>query len=259
MLTALTHRPSRRLSECVLTFIEREKIDYGRARRQHRQYCDALRACGARVIVLSVNDAYPDGVFVEDAAVVLDEIAVLASTGNQSRRKELQNLEPEIAGYRPLRRIQLPATIEGGDVLRVGKTLYVGLSTRTNRPGLESLRALVGPRGYRVVPVEVRGCLHLKTACTALDDETILMNPAWIDPDAFEDFRVLSVPPEEPWGANVLRIGHDLLMHSGFPRSLDMVRGMNFNVVTAVDISEFSKGEAGLTCMSLIFHHTRPA
>ncbi len=258
MLIALTHRPSPSLSECVLTFVEREKIDYARARRQHRQYCDTLRACGARVIVLSANDEFPDGVFVEDAAVVLDEIAVLTSTGNQSRRKELQNLEPQIARYRPLRRIQPPATIEGGDVLRVAKTLYVGLSTRTNSLGLQSLRAFAGPYGYRVVPVAVQGCLHLKTACTALDDETILMNPAWVDASGFEDFRVLSVPPDEPWGANVLRIGNNLLMHSGFPRSLDMVRGMNFNL-TAVDISEFSKAEAGLTCMSLIFDHTDAA
>src|SRR5215207_11281274 len=162
MIVALTREPARSLDACELTYREREPIDAGVAARQHRGYCEALRECGARVVVLPAVEGLPDSVFVEDTAIVLDEVAVLTRPGVGSRRGEVRSIEPEVARLRPVVRVEPPATLEGGDVLRLGRTLYVGLSPRTNAEGAAALGRLVAPHGYEVVTVEPRGCLHLK-------------------------------------------------------------------------------------------------
>src|SRR5919107_5758471 len=181
MIVALTREPARALDACELTYREREPIDAGVAATQHRGYCDALRACGAQVVTLPAVDELPDSVFVEDTAIVLDEVAVLTRPGVESRRGEVKLMEPEVARLRPVVRVEPPATLEGGDVLRLGRTLYVGLSPRTNAEGADSLRRLVVPYGYEVLTVEPRGCLHLKTGCSALDEGAVLVNPEWVD------------------------------------------------------------------------------
>src|SRR5262245_30329144 len=167
-MIAITHVPSPNIQRCELTYLARTTLDYDRAIRQHTEYCEMLRQCGVAVITLDVNRDLPDCVFVEDTAIVLDEVAVLASMGTESRRPEPAGIEPELRKYRELHRIELPATIEGGDVVRVGRTLLVGLSSRTNAAGVKALEDIVRGHGYRVVPVPVRQCLHLKTACCAL-------------------------------------------------------------------------------------------
>jgi dimethylargininase len=252
MLTALTRKPGPALDICELEFLPRQAIDVPKAIEQHRAYEACLADLGARVVSLPVDAGLPDSVFVEDPAIVLDEMAIITRMGAESRRPEHESIAQALARFRELQWLRGPATLEGGDVLRIGKTLYVGVSRRTNPAGIDQLRAIVVPLGYSCVPVGVRGCLHLKTACCALDERTVLANRAWMERDAFEGFRIVDVPPEEPGGANVLRIGEAIVMPSAFPRTAALVESAGFHVRT-LDISEFLKAEAGLTCMSLLF------
>jgi dimethylargininase len=250
MLRALTREVSPAIVNCELEFLERQPIHFALAQEQHRQYQKCLVELGVQVEQLPAAPDMPDGVFVEDPAIVLDEIAVITRMGAASRRQESETVAQALAQYRELRYIQEPATLEGGDVMRVGKTLYVGYSRRTNIAGVQQLAAMVHPMGYFVVPVEVRGCLHLKTACCFIGDDTLLANRAWMDPDALCGLKILDVP--EPPGANALRIGDTVLMPSAFPRTREMLERSGFRVRTA-DNSELLKAEAGVTCTSLIF------
>jgi dimethylargininase len=251
-MIAITHVPSPHMEQCQRTYVGPAAIDCERAARQHADYCRLLRDCGAEVVTLDVNRDPPDCVFVEDTAIVLDEVAVLASMGAESRRAEPAGIEPELRKYRQVERIELPATIEGGDVLRVGRTLLVGLSSRTNAAGAGALAAVAGRYGYRVVTVPVHGCLHLKTACTALDDTSLLVNPAWLDVRALRGYELMRVPAEEPWAANVAHVGGRACVAATHGRTAELLRGRGLDVRT-VDLSEFAKAEGGVTCMSLLF------
>ena len=252
MLRAITHKVSPRIAECQLTFIDRSPIDLQLAVSQHDNYCAVLNKLGAVVTKLSANESYPDSCFVEDTAIVVDELAIICSMGVSSRRGETRLIERELSKYRETVRIPLPATIEGGDVLRVGKKVFVGQSSRTNLQGIEKLAKILEPLGYRVTEVRTKGSLHLKSACTAIDDETLFVNPEWIDLDALRGFRLVSTPPEEPWSANVLRVGTTLCLQAGFPKALELIRRVAEKVLV-VDTSELRKAEAGLTCSSIIF------
>src|SRR5213594_575168 len=181
-----------------------------RSIRQYSWCCRMLRACGADVVTLEVNRDLPDCAFVEDTAIVLDELAVLASMGAESRRAEPAGIELELGKYREIHRVETPATIEGGDVLCVGRILLTGLSSRTNRAGVNALEAVVRRYGYEIVLVPVRDCLHLKTACTALPDQSLLINPDWIDVRAVRGFELVPVPEAEPWAANVAPVGNSV-------------------------------------------------
>ena len=248
---ALTHRPSSQLEEGQRTHVARTAIDFPRALQQHEAYCQMLRDSGADVRVLDVNHTQPDSVFIEDTAIVLDEVAVLASMGTDARRAEPAALEAELRRHREVRRIDLPASIEGGDVLRVGRTLLVGLSSRTNPAGVKALEEIARHHGYGVMPVPVRGCLHLKTACTALPDDSLLVNPAWIEMTALRGFELRPVPAAEPWAANVMLVGASVCLAAAHPQTAGLIRARGFEVRT-VDISEFAKAEGGVTCLSLL-------
>jgi dimethylargininase len=250
MLRAITREVSPAIVNCELEFLDREPIDLALAVEQHSQYQVCLAELGVHVEVLPSAPDMPDSIFVEDPAIVLDEIAVMTRMGAPSRRGEGESLARVLAKYRELRHITEPATIEGGDVMRIGKTLYVGYSRRTNVTGIQQLATMLHPLGYFVVPVEVRGCLHLKTACTYIGEETLLIHRDWIDPDAFCSRRLLDVP--EPRGANTLRIGDTILMPAAFPRTGDLLERSGFRV-RRIDNSEMLKAEAGVTCTSLIF------
>jgi dimethylargininase len=255
MIVALTREPAGALDACELTYREREPIDAGVAARQHRDYCDALRACGAHVVTLPAVGELPDSVFVEDTAIVLDEIAVLTRPGVESRRGEVSLIEPEVARLRHVVRVEPPATLEGGDVLRLGRTLYVGLSPRTNASGADALRRLAAPHGYEVLTVEPRGCLHLKTGCSGLDEETVLVNPDWVDAAVFRGREIVPVDASEPWAANVLSVGGSVCVSAAFPRTAEMLSARGYEV-RAVEVSEFAKAEGGMTCMSLLFRQS---
>jgi dimethylargininase len=194
----------------------------------------------------------PDSVFVEDIAIVLDEIAVMTRPGAASRRPESISVEAVLKDYRPLLRIEAPGQLDGGDVVRIGKTLYVGQSSRSNGEGITQLRSLLADFGCQVQAVPIRDCLHLKSAVTALDDETLLMQPAWVDRSAFDGFRIIEIDPEEPHAANVVRIGNHLLMPACFPKTLARLQSAGFEI-HPVDVSELQKAEGAVTCCSIVF------
>jgi dimethylargininase len=253
MLRAITHAVSPRIADCELTFIDRSPIDFDLAVRQHDNYCRMLEKLGVAVERLSENESYPDSCFVEDTAVVVDELAVICSMGVESRRGETRLIERELSRYRKTVRINLPATIEGGDVLRAGKKMFVGLSSRTNEQGLEELSKLLRPYGYTVAPVRTKASLHLKSTCTAIDDETLFVNPEWVELDALNGFNLVHTPDAEPHSANVLRVGPAVCVQAGFPRAAELISRI-VGRVEVVDTSELRKAEAGLTCSSIIFH-----
>jgi dimethylargininase len=252
IMTAITHVPSPKMEQCERTFVARTTIDYRRATRQHDEYCRTLQACGADVVKLDVNRDLPDCAFVEDTAIVLDEVAVLASMGAQSRHAEPSGIALELGKYRELHRVEAPATIEGGDVLCVGRKLLAGVSTRTNRAGVDALEAVLHRYGYEIVCVPVRDCLHLKTACTALPDQSLLINPAWFDVRAARGFELVPVPESEPWAANVALVGSSVCIAAEHVETGGVIRERGFEV-HGVDLSEFAKAEGGVTCLSLLF------
>ena len=255
MLAALTRAVSPTLESCELTWLPRRQIDIERAVAQHHEYERCLAELGLRVISLPAEPDLPDATFVEDPVVVVDELAIITRMGAATRRKESESLAAAISAFRPLRRLREPATLEGGDVMRIGRDIFVGLSKRTNEAGITQLKAELEPFGYRVRAVEVRGCLHLKSACCALGDlgnGQILANPAWLDLSPFHDFHIVGVAEDEPGAANVLRIGDTVLMPASFPDTERILRREGFNIRT-VDISELMKAEAAITCSSVIF------
>jgi dimethylargininase len=256
---ALTRQPSPNLVNGELTYLTRSPISLGLAEMQHGAYCAALAAAGCEVVTLPAVAEFPDSVFVEDVAVVLDELAVLTRPGALSRQGEVALIEAALAPHRtvtPLLSENDPLqpaspTLEGGDVLRLGRTLYVGQSTRTNAAGAEALRRWVAPFHYKVVPVEVTGCLHLKTGATAVDEATLLVNPDWIDTTPLRGFELIPVHPDEPWAANVLRLDSTLFASDANPRTCEVLVHRGYEPQT-LNISEFAKLEAGLTCLSLL-------
>jgi dimethylargininase len=253
MLVALTRGVSASIGDCLLTHLTRQHIDTNTAVSQHRAYEDCLRQVGIHVISLPVEPELPDSAFVEDPAIVLDELALIGRMGAVKRRAEAKSLAPVLAALRPLKFMDGPGTLEGGDRVRIGRTLFVGVSRRTNMHGVEQLRTILGPYDYEVRPVRVKSCLHLTTGCSYLGDHTILMNPDWVDASVFKDYEIISTPPEEPWGANTIGIGDGVVLASAsFPRTRALLEQRGFEV-RVVNISELEKAEAGLSCMSLIF------
>lgn len=248
MLIALTNAVS---PEIVAIYGE---VDYELAVRQQEEYCLALARGGARVERLALNGAYPDGCFIEDTAIVVDELAVVTNMVAEWRRGEPAAVESVLAGYRDIARFSDAAAIDGGDVLRVGRELFVGLSSRTNARAAEELKRILGPLGYRVTPVSVTDGLHLKSACTALDEQTLLVNPAWIGTEAFGEFELVAVPEDEPLAANTLRVRDTLFLQASFPKTIEMVRERHERT-EVLDTSEFMKADGALTCLSIIFEH----
>jgi dimethylargininase len=252
MLIAVTRPVSASLARCELTHLAREPIDVARAATQHADYERLLVSLGATLLRAPAAPELPDAVFVEDTAVVLDEVAIVTRPGAESRRAETAAVAAVLGAHRPLRELTAPATLDGGDVLRLGRTLHVGRSSRTNEQGIEQLRSFVAPFGYRVVPVEFTGCLHLKSAVTALADELLLLNPAWVSAAAFPAREVLAVDEREPYAANALRLGDAIVCPSQFPRTRDRLVERGLRIAT-IDCSELAKAEGAVTCCSLIF------
>jgi dimethylargininase len=215
-----------------------------------------LKQCGLDVTVLPPIEELPDSTFVEDAALILEECVVLTRPGKLSRRPEVPELAPRLAAFRnETFRIQPPGTLDGGDVLCVGKKLFIGISTRTNVAGAEQLAQLARRFGYQPAMVEVNGCLHLKTACTALSDGSVLLNRNWIDAAPFAAIEMIDVDSQEPFAANVMRIDGLLVANAEYPRTMERIERHligSHQSLLSVDISELGKAEAGLTCMSLL-------
>ncbi|MFQ5526446.1 MAG: dimethylarginine dimethylaminohydrolase family protein [Thermoanaerobaculia bacterium] len=252
MRVAVTRGVSAAIGRCELTHLEREPIDLDRARRQHRAYQERLRILGCRIEALPDEPELPDSVFVEDVAVVLDELAVITRPGAPSRRNERPSIGQALERYRPLFHIRAPGVLDGGDVVLLGDIVYVGLSSRSNRAGARQLREAVAEHGYDVREVEFRDCLHLKSAATPVAADTILLNPECVDRAAFGEARVIAVDPREPRAANVLPVGETVLCGAEYPETRECLVDHGFEV-TAVDASELAKAEGALTCCSLLF------
>jgi dimethylargininase len=251
-LVAITHVPSPNMQRGERTFVDHAEVDYELSLRQHAAYRGALERCGANVIVLDVNRTMPDCVFVEDTAIVLRELAVMMSPGAESRRAEPAGIEPALRQFREIKRIKRPATIDGGDVVVAGRSVYVGESPRTNGDGVRALRETLAPFGYTVTGVPVRGCLHLKTACSALPDGRFLVNRDWIDVGVLPAEKLVSVPDDEPWAGDVLVIGNRIILSDAFPHTAELLGSFGFETLP-VAVSEFAKVEGGVTCLSLVF------
>ena len=252
---AITHVPSPRLQHGERTFAGNDAVDFALATVQHERYRDALRACGAEVTMLDVNRDMPDSVFVEDTAIVLDEVAVMMSMGAESRRGEPAGIEAALRPHREIECVTLPATIDGGDVVRMGQHLYVGASQRTNEAGIDSLRDVVTQYGYGVTAVPVHHCLHLKSACSALPDGKFLVNANWIDVSALPKDALIQVPESEQWAGDILVIDDAVIASDAFPQTLELLAKTGLDVVP-VSVSEFAKVDGGVTCMSLVFRPT---
>ncbi|MGI5322133.1 dimethylargininase [Actinomadura nitritigenes] len=245
--TALVRPPGPRLAEGIVTHIGRRPVDTALAARQHEAYVAALRASGRRVRAVPPADDHPDAVFVEDTVVVCGDLAVLGRSGETRRRGETSGTEQAVRelGLR-VERIKAPGTLDGGDVLCVGDTVYVGRGARTNEEGICQLAHLLG--GRRVVPVDTRGCLHLKSAMTALPDGSLVGVPEMVDTSVLPFIRV--VP--EPAGAHVVPLGPDhVLMSASAPRTAARFAADGLRV-TSVDISEFEALEGCVTCLSVL-------
>ena len=248
---ALTREVPDSLQECELTHLGRAPIDLGAARAQHAEYERALTSLGCRVVRISAAHELPDSAFVEDTAVVLDELAVITRPGAASRRDETAGVASVLEAYRPLSFLSAPATLDGGDVLRLGRTLYVGVGARTNEEGARQLDSCVRPYGYDVRRVDIAACLHLKSAVAAVAPGMVLLNPAWVDARTFERCRAIEVDAEEPFASNVLRIGDALLCAAAYPRTNARLESVGLSL-RPLNVSELAKAEAGLTCSSLI-------
>ncbi len=249
---AITRAVSPAIAHCELTHLDRQPIDLMAARTQHQAYEETLRALGCEVLSLPADPGLPDSVFVEDTAIVFDELAVIARPGSPSRRPEIVTTAVALRPYRPLVRIAPPGSLDGGDVLRVGRTVYVGLTGRTNQAAIDQLTAALSPHDYVIRAVPVHGCLHLKSAATQVAADTILCNPRWVDPAVFAPLHVLEVDGAEPYAANGLLIDSQVLYPTTFPATRRRLEERRV-AVTLVDVSELQKAEGAVTCCSLVF------
>jgi len=255
MLVALTRGVSRSISRCELTHLDREAIDVDLAVRQHLAYEACLETLGCRILSLPQEPDLPDAVFVEDTAVVLDETAVITRPGAESRRPETRRVAETLKSFRSLSLILYPGTLDGGDVLRIGRELFVGRSARSNPEGIRRMSLLLEPFGYSVREISVKGCLHLKSAVTLVSERAVLINPDWVDARHFNGLEILEVDPGEPYAANALLINGTAVYPQAYPatrRRLEK-RGIPLAIV---DVSELAKAEGAVTCCSIIFNES---
>ena len=253
MKIAFTREISPNFNQCELTHLDRQPIDLALARQQHHEYEDALSAVGCIVCRLPAEAGLPDSVFVEDCALVVDEAAVITRPGADSRRAEVEAIARVLAPYRKLYFVQPPGVVDGGDILRVERRIWIGLSTRSNQPACDQMRDFLGPYGYEVNTARLAGCLHLKSAVTQVAPNALLLNPAWVDPAAFPGFDIIEVHPAEPSAANAVLVGETIIYPKAYPRTLERLQARGIQTVL-VDASEVAKAEGAVTCCSLLLN-----
>jgi dimethylargininase len=251
MTIAITRKISPRFNECEITHIDRTPINLDVARAQHQEYVNALVKVGCQVVELPAEVDLPDSVFVEDAAFVLPEVAVITRPGADSRKPETESIIHALLPYRALVHVTQPATVDGGDVLVLGKNIYVGKSTRSNAAAVRQMQDLLDNYGYTVTAVEMHDCLHLKTAVTRIDDVTLLINPDWVDNFHFKDFDWIEVDPSEPFAANCLPVNNKIIFPTSFPKTRAKLEARGHKI-QAVTVDELAKAEGAVTCCSLI-------
>ena len=251
MTIAITREISPRFAECELTHIERTSIDLEVARAQHRGYVETLQKLGCEVIELPAEPDLPDSVFVEDTAVILPEIGVITRPGADSRKPETESITRALTPLIKLVHVREPATVDGGDVLVLGKKIFIGLSTRSNQEAIDQLNEILREYGYSVLCVKLHDCLHLKSAVTQVDEKTLLINNNWVDPSCFENFNLIEVDPSERYAANCLAIGNSIIFPTAFPKTCARLKQRGYHIAD-VNVSELAKAEGAVTCCSLI-------
>ncbi len=249
---ALVREVPRTFDRAITPHETLDAVDVERARVQHAAYCSALEDLGLVLVRVAADDRYPDCCFVEDTALVVGERAIVTVPGAEARRGETVAVEQALGDYKRIERIAAPATLDGGDVLCIGRRAYVGLSRRTNEPAVQQLRAILAGDGYEVVPTEVSGILHLKSACTYLGDESLAYLPGYLDDSHFSRFDRIIVPREESHAANCLSVNGTVLVPAGAPETRRRIEKAGF-ATREIDISEAHKVGGGLTCSSIIF------
>lgn len=251
MALAITRRISPRFNECEITHIDRSPIDLDAARDQHVKYVQALRSLQCEVIELPEEPDLPDSVFVEDTAFILPEVAVITRPGADSRKAETASIIQALSPHRKLLQVTEPATVDGGDVLILGKNIYIGLSLRSNQAAIDQIQNLLQEYGYTVTAVAMHDCLHLKTALTKVDDQTVLINPAWVDTSHFKRFRWIEIDASEPFAANCLPVNGQILYPISFPKTTKKLEAHGYKILP-VQVDELAKAEGAVTCCSLI-------
>lgn len=251
MTLAVTRDISPRFNECEITHIDRAPIDLDIARAQHSQYVNTLRQLGCEVLELPAEADLPDSVFVEDAAFILPQAAVITRPGADSRKPETESIIQALSPHTKLLHVREPATIDGGDVLVIGKNIFIGLSTRSNQEAIRQLNELLNEDGYTVTGVQMHDCLHLKSAVTRVDDDTLLINKNWVDTHHFEQYELIEIDPSEPHAANCLPIGDSIIYPTSFPKTSAKLTARGCKIVS-VEVDELAKAEGAVTCCSLI-------
>ncbi len=252
MLKAITRPISPRMAECELTHFDRQPIDIKLAEKQHTEYEKALIKLGCQIIKAAAAPDLPDSVFVEDCTIVLDELAIITNPGAISRKAEIAGLVEALGPFRPLEFILYPGVLDGGDVLVIGKQIWVGISSRSNQEAIKQLGGFVEPLGYEVKGVKVTGCLHLKSAVTQIGEGMVLLNPDWVDTAVFQQFKIIETHPDEPGAANALLVGDSVIFPADFPLTAMRLAEAGVDILL-VDNSEVIKAEGGVTCCSVIF------
>jgi len=251
MKFAITRDVSPRIACCELAHLELTPIDLGCARQQHDAYCGALSELGWTIIRLPASPDLPDSVFVEDTAVVTDELAILTNPGAVSRRPEITVVAEVLGKFRKTAVMRPPATLDGGDVLFLGREVWVGVGARTNEQAVVGLREILQPYGFAVRAAQPRGCLHLKSAVTRAGPDCLIVNPNWIEPRIFSGWRIIEVDPREPFAANALWLGEVTLAAEAYPRTRGRLEAHGLKC-RAIDMSELAKAEGALTCCSIL-------
>jgi dimethylargininase len=248
---AITRKISPRFNECEITHIDRTPIDVKVAEAQHNQYINALQELNCEVIELNAEKDLPDSVFVEDTAFILPEVAVITRPGADSRKPEIETIIQALSPYKKLIQVKEPATVDGGDVLVLGKNIYIGLSTRSTIQAVEQLNTLLKDFGYQVFGIELTDCLHLKSAVTKVDEQTLLINSNWVDANTFASFDLIEVHASEPFGANCLPTGGSIIYPYTYPKTQALLEAKGFKIKN-VNLDELAKAEGAVTCCSLI-------
>ena len=229
------------------------KPDYEKLLQQHQEYCKTLESCGIHLIRLPPLDEFPDSCFVEDSAVVNKELAVITRSGAFSRRGESEHIAPIINEYfKVVKKIISPGTLDGGDILQIGKKYFVGLSKRTNIEGATQFQKFQEEVGFTVSLITMRDVLHLKTGINALDNNVVLTAGEFINSMSFTEFDKIIIPPSESYAANCLNINGTTIVPAGFPQSLQKIRDLGY-ITKEVEMSEFQKLDGGLSCLSIRF------
>jgi dimethylargininase len=251
LLIAVTRDVSPRFNECEITHLDRTPIDIGVALAQHHAYVQALKELGCAVLELPAEPDLPDSVFVEDTAVVLPDVALITRPGADSRKPETDSTARALAPYRELVYIKPPATVDGGDVLVLGRDIFVGMSTRSNTEALDQMNLMLGRFGYQAHAVELHDCLHLKSAVTPVDGNTLLINRNWVDAEHFKGHDLIEVDASEPYAANCLPINGSVIYPTAFPGTAEKLQARGYPI-KPVPVDELAKAEGAVTCCSLI-------